>query len=99
MPLKTIIWRDRLTLPTDPDANRIYQWAWADWLDGETLADVEILTSGGITAVEEFRGADYVDVRVSGGAVDAVHAVTVRATSSGSGRVQDRTVLFNCKER
>ena len=97
--MKQVIWRDGLTVPTDPDANRIYQWDWAAWLDGETLADVEILTSAGITAVEEGRGADYVDVRVSGGAVDAVHAVTVRVTSSPSAQKDDRTVLFNCRER
>lgn len=99
MPLKPIIWRDGLTVPTDPDANEIYQWAWADWLDGETLADVDVLPSADITAVEYYRGADYVDVRVSAAALGAVHSVTVRATSSGSGRVQDRTVQFDCKER
>lgn len=97
--MKTVIWRDGLTVPTDPDANDVYQWDWADWLDGETLATVAVLPSAGITAVEYYRGADYVDVRVSAAAVGTVHTVTVRATSSGSGRVQDRTVRFDCKER
>jgi len=98
MSLKPIIWRAGLTLPTDPDAVEIYQWAWADWLDGETLADVQVIAGAGITAQVAYTGADYVDVRVSAAAVGAVHAVTVRATSS-TGRVQDRTVLFDSRER
>lgn len=98
MSLIPIKWRDGVVLPTAPDAADIYQWAWADWLDGETLAGVQVIADAGITAQVLYIGEDYVDVRVSAAAVGMVHAVTVRATSSG-GRAQPRTVLFDSRER
>jgi len=53
----------------------------------------------GITAALEYLGSTYVDVRVSGGTAGTSYAVTVRATSAPKGRITDRTVRFDCKER
>ena len=58
-----------------------------------------IVAEAGITAELEFLGADYVDVRVSGGTVGLTYGVTVRATSVPRGRIADRTVRFEVKQR
>ena len=93
--MKPIAWRPGLTLPLDPDASEIYQWDWADWLDGETLVNPPVIVADpGITAELYYLGATSVDVRVQAGTAGSTYAVTVRATSATSARVTDRTVRF-----
>lgn len=98
--MKRIAWRDGLTLPHDPNASEIYRWDWADWLEGETLVDPPVIVAdAGITAALYWVGADYVDVRISGGTVGTTYGVTVRATSATRSRTDDRTVRFEVKQR
>ena len=98
MALKSIIHREGVTLPHDPNASDIYRWNWLDWLDGETISAQSIVADAGITAALVTQGSTYVDIRVSGGVVGVTYGVTSRVTSS-SGRIQDRTVKFAVRER
>lgn len=98
--MKKIAWKPGLTLDVDPDASEIYQWDWSDWLDGETLVNPPVIVAeAGITATLYYLGSTYVDVRISGGTAGTSYSVTVRATSAPKGRITDRTVRFDCKER
>jgi hypothetical protein len=99
MALKTLIWREGLTVPHDVQGIDVYRWLLADWLDGETVATAEVLPVTGLTAVAGTvgPGMDYVDVQISAGLAPAQVPVTVRAGSSG-GRRLDRTVIFDLRE-
>ncbi len=93
--MKPINWRPGMVLTQDPDESQIYRWDWADWLDGEAVSNPpQIIAEPGITAELYYLGADYVDVRISGGTVGSTYAVTVRVTSSVRARIGDRSVRF-----
>ena len=98
--MTTITWRAGLTLPHDPDAVEDYRWDWAAWLGAATLSAVTVLPVTGLSVAEvaTARTGTTCDLRVQGGVAGTVYAVTLRADAS-DGRRQDRTVLFDCKER
>lgn len=98
--MKTVTWRAGLTVPHDPDAIEDYRWDWSAWLGAATLSAVTVLPPEGITVTEivAARAATTCDLRVQGGTAGTVYPVTLRVDAS-DGRRQDRTVIFDCKQR
>lgn len=97
MTLQTVEWTPRLLFDHDPDAIEVYRVDWSEWLDGETLVQSAVFPTE-INAVIVASTTTTVDIRVSGGALNATAEVTVRADSSG-GRRQDRTLRFRVLRR
>lgn len=84
-----ITWNETYRIRHDPNAIEVYRFDWTHWLEGETLASVDIDVVGVSGSVVSWTST-YVDFEISGGTVGLEASVTITATSS-LGRVQPRT--------
>lgn len=92
----------------DPNAVLDYEWDWSKWLaEGEiiTNATCSITTAiepGEITVNPAGHSTDHTDTTVTcwvgGGRVGRIYRL-VAHTTTDAGRVDDRTILLECKER
>ena len=94
--------------PMDPDSKDVYGAAWAEWLDGDSIAAsawiispalVEGQKQDAVTVVH--NGITYTDVNtieLSGATEGVIYRVTNRVTS-GTGRIDDRTMIIECLEK
>lgn len=93
--MSIVSWKPGLSIVQDPDAVRDYALDFTKFLEGETLASVDI-TAAVCTAVQQGAlGAASIKIRVSAVAEGA--SVRLHLTTS-SGQEDDRTVLFTPQE-
>lgn len=92
----TIVWKEGLTIPIDPDAVEDFSVDWAGWLGAEdSLSGVAAINSVNLSASPPTVEGKSSIVRMSGFSTPA--SVTLRATST-SGRVADRTIKFAVRQ-
>lgn len=96
-----IQWRQGLTLPLDPDADRLYTVDCTDWFGAGAAIDTFTVTpETGITVGYTARDGLLISFKVSGLAAGAKAGVTVRVTTSGAvPETDDRTIYFEGRER
>lgn len=99
MALKTITWKDGITLPHDPNDVEDYKLNLTGWLNGGTISAATVTPSSGITATYiDGVGLTYVGFRVSGGTAGTTYGVTIRAEQSAGTKI-DHTIYFAVRER
>lgn len=94
-------WAANLTLPKDPDADKLYVFDWSDWLaTSDTIASASVSADSGITASVVTTSTTTVTVRVNGGTAGTTYGVSCKVTGSGNpAEVDERTVYFRVAEQ
>lgn len=84
----------------DPDATLDYVVDWNEWLDGDTISDMDYIADDGITVETGRCSFDTATstLWLSGGTAGQTYDVVCRVTTA-LGRVDDRTIRFTIKER
>lgn len=93
--------RGRPTIDKDPDAYLDYTLDLTDWLSNISDTVVGVVTEEEGVTVEEteiLSNGKKIVAWVSGGTPNETGSVTFRFTTAG-GRIDDRTLYFNIKER
>lgn len=100
MAMKTITWKEGLTLPHDPNDVEDYKLNLAGWLDSATISGTPTATAeaGIIATYIEGAGLTYVGFRVSGGTAGNTYGVTIHAEQA-SGTAIDHTIKFAVRAR
>lgn len=105
--------RGRGLVDKDPNAVLDYTWNWADWLDpvSDTIASVSFVATGVTVDSSSIVDADTSDtppvtvtdggVRafISGGTAGGAKPTVVCRITTAGGRIDDRTIVFNMRER
>jgi len=76
-----------------------YLWEWEDWLDGDTIASVEMTVPEGLTLVGDAVIVDSITVLtwISGGTLTRSYVVACKITTD-EGRTKTRRARFDIKE-
>ena len=82
----------------DPAAVLDYQFNWAEWLAGDTIAASTWTAEDGLTVEDDDFTSVLTTVWLSGGAVGLTYAVTNRITTAG-GRTDERTLSIVVAEK
>ena len=83
----------RYRLPKkDPDSTKDYQFYWADWLAGDTIATAtfSVDSASGVTISSQSRTTATATAWLTGGTAGKVALLQCRITTA-SGRTDDRT--------
>jgi hypothetical protein len=96
-----IQWRQGLTLPLDPDADRLYTVDCTEWFGADAVIDTFSVTpETGITVGYTAVDGLLIGFKVSGLAAGAKVGVTVRVTTAGVvPETDERTIYFEGRER
>ena len=82
----------------DPQAHLDYAVDWSPWLDGDTIASVAWTVPAGLTLESQSHTATVATAWLSGGEVGVTYTVVCEVTTA-AGRVDDRTLVIECKNR
>lgn len=82
----------------DPDALLDYIWDWTDWLENDDIISREFVVPTGLTLVSSIIDGSLIRAWFQGGTANKSYTVVCRITTN-SGRIDDRSALFNVKER
>lgn len=88
----------RFIAPKDPNSTLDYQLDWSEWLGGDTIQTSVWTVPAGLTYESDSNTSTSTTVWVSGGTDGSVHIATNRVTTAG-GRIADRSITFQLKER
>lgn len=88
------------SIPKDPHSTLDYSWDWALWLaPGDSIASYQLLPDTGLTVVSNaIAGAVITAFIAGGGSAGDRLGCTCRITTA-QGRVDDRTLYFEIKQR
>jgi hypothetical protein len=88
------------TITKDPGSTLDYSENWAPWLAriNDTISQVTVATSAGITYTDKWNTATACGVTVSGGQLGALEWVKFTVTTTG-GKVDSRTIYLSIVSR
>ena len=86
------------TFVKDPDAVLDYEWNWAEWLDGDTIASHTVTCDTGITLDSHSATTTAVTGWFSGGTAGVTYSATCHVVTA-AGRKEDRTIQFIMEPR
>jgi len=93
----TITWHSGIMAPKDPDAEVDFQFDFTDWLNGDTIATIDV-DGGGLTVGTNSTDGSVVTFWLSGGTAGTSYTVRVRITTA-AGRIDDRSLIVQVAER
>ena len=83
----------------DPDAYLDYSSDWSEWLvDGDTITAADVTAEAGVTVEAVSHTETVAYAWISGGTAGEKYDVTFRVTTA-AGRIDDRSITLDCKER
>lgn len=87
------------TFEKDPEAVLDYEWDWTDWLGTDTIENATVVVSSGEVVVDSVVvTAGKVTAWISAGNINETTIVTCTITT-GEGRIDERSIKFNMKDR
>lgn len=81
----------------DPNASLDYEWDWAAWLDGDTIASHTVVATG-LTVVSSTASTTAVVAWLSGGTAGATYVATCHIATA-AGRQDDRSITIRVENR